>query len=49
VADQAALAAQALASLFPALDKNPMLSGWTMVKPVGFGELVGPLWRYVDY
>jgi uncharacterized protein (TIGR00369 family) len=23
-------------------------AGWTMVKPAGFGELVGPLWRRGD-
>jgi uncharacterized protein (TIGR00369 family) len=27
---------------------DPARAGWTMVKPVGFGELVGPLWRRGD-
>jgi hypothetical protein len=31
-----------------ALVFDPAQAGWTMVKPIGFGELVGPLWRYAD-
>jgi uncharacterized protein (TIGR00369 family) len=27
---------------------DPARAGWTMVKPIGFGELVGPLWRRGD-
>jgi uncharacterized protein (TIGR00369 family) len=27
---------------------DPAGAGWTMFKPVGFGELVGPLWRRGD-
>jgi uncharacterized protein (TIGR00369 family) len=27
---------------------DPASAGWTMVKPIGFGELVGPLWRRGD-
>ena len=27
---------------------DPVRAGWTMVKPIGFGELVGPLWRRGD-
>jgi len=27
---------------------DPAAAGWTMVKPVGFGELVGPLWGRGD-
>jgi uncharacterized protein (TIGR00369 family) len=27
---------------------NPARAGWTIIKPIGFGELVGPLWRRGD-
>jgi uncharacterized protein (TIGR00369 family) len=27
---------------------DPARAGWTKVKPIGFGELVGPLWRRGD-
>ena len=27
---------------------DPARAGWTMIKPVGFGELIGPLWRRGD-
>jgi len=27
---------------------DPARAGWTLVKPIGFGELVGPLWRRGD-
>ena len=27
---------------------DPVRAGWTLVKPIGFGELVGPLWRRGD-
>jgi len=30
----------------PAFD--PVGAGWEMVKPIGFGELIGPLWRQGD-
>jgi uncharacterized protein (TIGR00369 family) len=31
-----------------ALVFDPTRAGWTMIKPIGFGELVGPLWRRGD-
>ena len=27
---------------------DPARAGWTMIKPIGFGELAGPLWRRGD-
>jgi len=27
---------------------DPVRAGWTMVKPIGFGEVVGPIWRHGD-
>jgi uncharacterized protein (TIGR00369 family) len=27
---------------------DPARAGWTMVKPIGFGEVVGPIWRHGD-
>lgn len=27
---------------------DPAVAGWRTVKPIGFGELVGPLWRRED-
>ena len=27
---------------------DPARAGWAMVKPIGFGELVGPFWRRGD-
>jgi hypothetical protein len=31
-----------------ALVFDPARAGWTMIKPIGFGELIGPLWRRGD-
>jgi uncharacterized protein (TIGR00369 family) len=27
---------------------DPARAGWKIVKPIGFGELVGPIWRHGD-
>jgi uncharacterized protein (TIGR00369 family) len=27
---------------------DPARAGWTMIKPIGFGEVVGPIWRHGD-
>ena len=27
---------------------DPARAGWKIVKPIGFGELVGPIWRNGD-
>jgi uncharacterized protein (TIGR00369 family) len=35
------------AAVEPALF-DPAHAGWVMVKPIGFGELAGPIWRYGD-
>jgi len=30
----------------PAFD--PARAGWKIVKPIGFGEVAGPIWRHGD-
>ena len=27
---------------------DPARAGWKIVKPIGFGEVVGPIWRHGD-